>query len=286
MITFNMGRVSRYKREKKTFDVDNLFSNNSSRDDPLSKKSTRLRGKDAKAARGKLLRKFDADGKQIDPPKKRENEASGAATSKKRKSPSDANENGKDGKTEMDRAGFKIDGRRAGESYKDFIGRVNRETQEELTRQRKSSSKTAAKGKAYLRRRKEKEREKKEAKRREREGDMEDKEREIYKQDDRNKRRRVNDVADAPPEFEAAHELRKRKSNPSTNRDRFAKLSFSVPSASGSSSTSSGAGAGNGSKSDRQRSDYEKLQLQQMREQVQARYSEIRQRRRDASSLK
>ncbi|GBG26753.1 Hypothetical Protein FCC1311_029742 [Hondaea fermentalgiana] len=273
-----MGRVSRYKRAKQTFDVENLFGKVSSRDDPISEKAeARPRGKDARAARGKLLLKFDANGEPLSGPnleerKKRKLEAAARRGNKKTNGKNSDNA----GRIEMDPAGFKIEGKRKNESFREFHARVNRATQEELTRQRKGTTRASAKGKEYLRRKKEKERERKLNKQREREGDMDERERRIYQQEERSKRRRVNDVADAPPEFEASHMLRKHASNPSTNRDRFAKLSFAVPT--GGSSSSSGAQGG-------KKSDYEKLQLEQMRERVQARYAEIRKRRREQSTL-
>jgi len=184
-----MGRVARYKKTKKVFDVDHLFAADAERDDPVE---------ESRKARGRLLTKFNADGTPRSP-----------VPVRIRKRP----------RPESIESKFKLQKKQNDESQREFLARVERETAQELLRQRKSMSRKAAKGKAYLKKRRERERSRKLNKG---QGDMTEKEHEVYfekgktdsvKDKKQRPKRSLNfqEVADAPPEILAATIPKKRR---------------------------------------------------------------------------
>uniref|UniRef100_A0A7S2RVT6 Uncharacterized protein n=1 Tax=Mucochytrium quahogii TaxID=96639 RepID=A0A7S2RVT6_9STRA len=233
------GRVSRYKKQKKVFDVDNLFKSSASKDDPLKKN----KGIESKSKRRNMIVKYGSDGKPLVQREKRE-------TTK--------------GKNQA-KGDLKLEGKKKDETMREFNTRITKETHLHLAKTSQKETKKSQKRKAFLEERKVKLKEKK-RKRRHEEDDEDDeqptKEQRIYQ----TAKIKHFDVADAPPDFGPQH-ANKRSDKDLTDRKRFAKLGF----ASKITSTTTPA--------PRQKSDYEKLQFEAMRMRVTAKYDEIRKRR-------
>mmetsp|Transcript_2115 Transcript_2115/g.4834 ORF Transcript_2115/g.4834 Transcript_2115/m.4834 type:complete len:267 (+) Transcript_2115:880-1680(+) len=263
-----MGRVSRYKRAKNTFDVQQLHERKSDGcDDPVNAATT-ARQKDSKTKRRDLVVKYGPDGKPLNgahEPKVNNDDSDDErndSASRKRKRDKDSRDGG-------------LEGIRPGESLKDFRTRINRETQERLYRDFKKNSNRTKRQKERAKNKKDRERERK-LRRQVGEDfmDMTDKEREVYRREPSTYS--INDRAEAPPEFTAQHSLKQRQSDPN-DRSRFAKLSFA-----GAASGAKGPGKDAGKP---ERTAYEKMQMEAMRERVLARYNDLRNKRRAQNSF-
>lgn len=280
-----MGRVARYKKEKKVFDVDQVHRRTAgdvAHDDEPSKargkqsrttaggrrkKPSGKDGKDAaprganfrdgesktKARKIRMLRKVGPDGKFLDADdgpggrkRRREDDDDDGKAGKSGKGDSESKTT-KNKKKKSGKAVFKLEGKKKDETYSAFLARVNRETQEELDGLVKQSKKKAQKGKLKLKERKHRIKEKKLRKLGLQRGDGfdGDMEREVYQRS--GGRAGMHDIADAPPEWQPHHNLKNKKTAPD-DRKRFAKLSSSSSSDStGVAGAASGVGHGAGS---------------------------------------
>jgi len=242
----SMGKVARYKKQKKVFDVEDEYDwkKNPTRDDPL--KSKVLSNEESKTRQRNMVVKYGADGEPLNQRPRRE--------PKETKMP-----------WELPTKGSKIGEKRKDESLREFHIRIENEAQAKLNQLRASVSKRKIKEKEFLKSKKIKVKEKKqniiEARRAKKEDDTDEKERRVYGANRFDNQPSLFDTADRPPEFTKAHNLRKRKRNPN-DRERFAKLA-----------TGEAAVANTGGKN---MGEYEKHQLEAMRLKVMSTYNDIK----------
>ncbi len=203
-----MGRVARYKKVKKTFDVDNLFQRNDDRDDPVTERAISTR--EGRANRRNLIVKYGADGKPINPIQK-----------KKRKGEPEKKKGSKEPSFE---------GRRRDESMFDFHKRLNSEAAHKISKVMQKGTSKKRKSREYRQRKKDAEIQRKLNKEAKRKGqaELDEIERRVYgRKDKEDEGFGIRNSAQAPPEFSSLHELKTgnaKKTNPSSDRARFAKL--------------------------------------------------------------
>ena len=223
-----MGRVSRYKRSKNVFQLDDLFQNDLIKDLPKNrlknskKKDLRQSGQDEihdikksnpqwesksklRLIRNKII-KCDQEGKPLNQ----------LFLIKKNKQKEQMN------KKSVHLKEFKLEKRQKDESLYDFQSRINRETKQKLLEQSKHSCRKAIKGKEHLKLRREKLRQKKINKEKKSHENLTDKEKQFYKIGFIQKG--IKQPVQTPPTFSTSNTLKKCSSNPN-DRSRHAKFS-------------------------------------------------------------
>jgi hypothetical protein len=253
-----MGRVARYKKVKKTFDVDNLHARDDKHDDAVKDPAQMTSAWESKSRQRGLLVKWGAEGPLGDPAelaKRLGKPVPGTAT------PSSSAPVGGSGPEK----------RRAGESMRDFNSRVEQHAQAVLLRSAKKESAHAKRTREAMERKKQRVALKKRGLRAtqlEQDDDMGDKERRIYGAGQQT-RPGLREVAKAPPVFTETHVIKKGATSNPNDRARFAKLSF-VGGAVAAAVKASKAVS---------KSDYERMQFEAMRVRVLDKYKDLKEAR-------
>lgn len=261
-----MGRVARYKKVKKTFDVDNLHARDDKRDDAVKDPAQMTSAWESKSRQRSLLVKWGPEGplgEAAEVAKRLGKPVPGTAASSAAGSGSGSG--GGDGD------GGASEKRRAGESMRDFYSRVEKHAQAALLRKAKKESAHAQRTRAAMERKKQRATLKKRglrAARLEQDDDMGDKERRIYGAVQQT-RPGLAEVAKAPPVFTETHLIKKGATSNPNDRSRFAKLSF-VGGAVAAAVKASKAVS---------KSDYERMQFEAMRVRVLDKYNGLKEAR-------
>jgi hypothetical protein len=259
-----MGRVARYKKVKKTFDVDNLHARDDKRDDAVKDPAQMTSAWESKSRKNSLLVKWGPEGplgEAAEVAKRLGKPVPGTAASSAAGSGSGRGDGG----------GGAPEQRRAGESMRDFNSRVEQHAQAALLRKAKKESAHAQRTRAAMERKKQRATLKKRglrAARLEQDDDMGDKERRIYGAVQQT-RPGLAEVAKAPPIFTETHLIKKGATSNPNDRSRFAKLSF-VGGAVAAAVKASKAVS---------KSDYERMQFEAMRVRVLDKYKDLKEAR-------
>jgi hypothetical protein len=279
-----MGRVARYKKVKKTFDVDHLHARDDKRDDAVKDPAQMTSAWESKSRQRSLLVKWGPEGplgEAAEVAKRLGKPVLGTAASSAAGSGSGSGSGSGGGSGGGGSGGDGSDGgapekRRAGESMREFNSRVEQHAQAALLRKAKKASAHSQRTRAAMERKKQRATLKKRglrAARLEQDDDMGDKERRIYGAVQQ-ARPGLAEVAKTPPVFTETHLIKKGATSNPNDRSRFAKLSF-VGGAVAAAVKASKAVS---------KSDYERMQFEAMRVRVLDKYKDLKEARKSGKA--